>query len=281
MKVALLLTGQLRTHELCKHIIKASIVDRYDTDVFMSIDRSNTWQNEMRSDPNDTEENKIQNAISWYQPKEYVVTDQPDHSVPDWLDNQLNPYVVVWRTRLLFAQYAIVKKAYDLLKAHVSVTGTKYDLVIRLRFDQLLWNANSTAIQECMEKSSEAASPNHQEMDVIYNQTNIDTAKALSKRFTLSLDPGEPNTVHTFGFGLVHGYPYVNEQLWTHGHDLIDRFAEFYNEMPGLLLGCTQSFFPDRGCLIEHLFYKFIFKHRFNLKKSVLLGVLVREFLRN
>ena len=269
MKVALLLTGQLRTHDLCKHIIKNCIIDRYDTDVFMSIDRSNVYQNEMRNSQTDTEDGQILEAVSWYQPKGYVVTNQHNHSVAHELNARLGPYVNVWTTRLLFAQYIVVKKAYDLLKGHISSTGTKYDLVIRLRFDQLIWNTETAALHDRMEKGS----------DVLYNQTNIDIAKDLSKRFTLSLDPGEPNTVRTFGFGLVHGYPFINDQFWSHGPDLIDRFAGFYDEMPGLLLECTQSFFPDRGCLIEHVFYKFVFKYRFTLKKSCLIGIFVRELL--
>jgi hypothetical protein len=269
MKVALLLTGQLRTHDLCKHIIKNCIIDRYDTDVFMSIDRSNVLQNEMRNTVTETQETQLRDAISWYKPESYHVTNQPDHSVADGLNNQLGPYVHLWTTRLLFAQYAVVKKAYDLLKDHIAATGTKYDLVIRLRFDQLLCDEKSTALHDCMEKGT----------DITYNQTNIDIARALSKRFTLPLDTGHPNTVYTFGFGLVHGYPMINDQFWCHGHDLIDRFAGFYDEMPELLLGCTQTFFPDRGCLIEHLFYKFIFKYRFTLKKSCLVGIFVRELL--
>jgi hypothetical protein len=281
MKVALLLTGQLRTHEMCKHIIKHCIIDRHDTDVFMSIDRSNSWQNESRNNAIETEDSKILEAVDWYQPKGYVVTDQSDHSVADGLNDQLAPYVALWRTRLLFAQYAVVKKAYDLLRSHISSTGIKYDLVIRLRFDQIVWDANTTMLHECMEKSSEPVSPYHQTINIVYNQLNIDIAKAVSKRFTLSLDPGHPNTVYTFGSGIVHGYPYVNDPFWTHGHDLIDCVAGFYDEMPSLLLDCTQTFFPDRGCLMEHLFYKFTFKHRFTLGKSVLTGVVIRELLMN
>jgi hypothetical protein len=277
MKVALLLTGQLRTHELCKHSIKNCIIDRYDTDVFMSIDRSNVFQNEWRNSRNDSEDSQILEAVSWYQPKGYVVTDHPDHSVADGLNDRLSPFVHLWITRLLFAQYAIVKKAYSLLKDHVSSTGTKYDMVIRLRFDQFLWDKDTTVLHECMEKHIRPESYSQQTIDIVYNQINIDIAKALSKRFTLSLDTGYPDTVHTFGFGLVHGYPFINDQFWAHGHDLIDQFAGFYDEMPGLLLDCTQTFFPDRGCLIEHMFYKFTFKYRFTVKKSGLVGIFVRE----
>jgi hypothetical protein len=235
----------------------------------------------MRNAVNETQDNQILDAISWYQPVSYVVTDQPDHSVPDELDKQLSPFVSLWRTRLLFAQYATVKKAYELLKKHMETTGTQYDLVIKLRFDQLLWDKDTTFVHECLEKSNEGASPFNQEMDIIYNQVNIDIIKAISKRYSLALDTGHPNTLYTFGFGLVHGYPTVNEQFWVHGPDLIDRFATFYDEMPALFLDCTRTFFPDRGCLIEHLFYKFTFKYRINLRKTICLGVLVREFLRN
>ena len=45
MKICLLLCGQLRTIELCKWLIKKSLLDKYDCDVFMSIDNNNKYQN--------------------------------------------------------------------------------------------------------------------------------------------------------------------------------------------------------------------------------------------
>ena len=43
MKIAILLTGQLRTWNLCKYIIK-NIQESYDTDIFLSVDLCNLEQ---------------------------------------------------------------------------------------------------------------------------------------------------------------------------------------------------------------------------------------------
>ena len=273
MKVALLLTGQLRTYQMCKYIIKHCIIDRYDTDVFMSIDVPNNHQNEYRGSSDDTNENDILDAISWFQPVKYIVTRELDYSVADAVYEKLSEFTSRSRLRLLFVQYANVKKAYQLLKQH----GTNYDLVIRLRFDQLLWNLDKTILHESLEKRNQVQSPFNQTFDVLYNKVNIDIVNALSKRFTLDLDTPETNTATVFGFGIVHGYPMVNDQFFSHGPDLIDVFAMFHDEMPSLFEECAATFFPDRGALIEHIFYKFLFRYRINVKKSVLLGEFVRE----
>lgn len=264
MKVALLLTGQLRTYQMCKYIVKHCIIDRYDTDVFMTIDASNKQQNEWKNHHETTTENEILDAIAWYQPVKYCVTHEPDYSAADQLEEKLRYFVSRTVTRLLFSQYAVVQKGYKLIQDH----GTKYDLIIRLRFDQFISNSTDQFFVERTERPSD---------NIKFSPENCEFVKAVSKRYTLQLDSPEPNTVHLLGFGILHGYPIVNDQFFSHGPDLVDRFAGFYDEMPSLLDDCTRTFFPDRGSLIEHLFYKFLFRYRINMKKSVLLGEFVRE----
>jgi len=277
MKIALLLTGQLRTHDMCKHNIKTCLIDRYDTDVFMSIDTDNGQQNEWRNSPEQTQNHQVVEAVSWYKPISYIVTTEPDYSIADSLDSQLGGFVGVGRTRLLFIQYANVKKVYKLLQDYIKKTKTEYDVVIRLRFDEMLWNSDTTILHECLEKHEMNPSQFTMTMEIKYNDVNIEILKALSKRFTIDLDPGHPNTIYTHGSGLVHGYPIVNDYFWTHGPDLVDRIACFYDEMPELLLECSRTFFPNRGCLIEHLFFKFLFKYHIYIKTSVVKGIVIRE----
>ena len=174
MKVALLLTGQLRTYRMCKYIVKHCIIDRYDTDVFMSIDVPNNQQNEWRGSSDDTPENDILDAISWFQPVKYIVTREHDHSLADSVYDKLSEFVTRWRLRLLFVQYANVKKAYQLLQQH----GTNYDLVIRMRFDQILWNLDKVILHESLEKSNQVATPFTLAFDTLYNKVNIDITGA-------------------------------------------------------------------------------------------------------
>ena len=74
MKIALLLFGQLRTFDMCKWMIK-NILDRYDCDVFMSIDKNNIHQHEDLNSKQETHDLKISDAIDFIKPKDFYVTD--------------------------------------------------------------------------------------------------------------------------------------------------------------------------------------------------------------
>ena len=63
MKIALLFTGQLRTYNMTKDFIKKSIIDKYDTDVFLSIDTNNRVQLSQKYNKNDLTEDTINDVI--------------------------------------------------------------------------------------------------------------------------------------------------------------------------------------------------------------------------
>ena len=74
MKIALLLFGQLRTFDMCKRMIK-NMINRYDCDVFMSIDKNNLHQHEDLNSKQETHDLKISDAIDFIKPKDFYITD--------------------------------------------------------------------------------------------------------------------------------------------------------------------------------------------------------------
>ena len=69
MKIALLLTGNLRSWRLCGHVIKNCLINKYDCDVFMSVDLNNIYQHENKNCFDNTNINELNDAISFYNPK--------------------------------------------------------------------------------------------------------------------------------------------------------------------------------------------------------------------
>lgn len=55
MKIAILLTGNLRTVEMVKHLHMNSLIKPYNADVFLGIDTSNKLQVEYQNSTEDTE----------------------------------------------------------------------------------------------------------------------------------------------------------------------------------------------------------------------------------
>ena len=81
MKIAILLTGQLRTWKLCKELLKKQLLDHYDCDIFMSIDKSNKLQNSNKNNMLDTPIEEITEAIEFYKPISVFYNDITDYSL--------------------------------------------------------------------------------------------------------------------------------------------------------------------------------------------------------
>ena len=62
MKIAILLTGQLRTFEMVKYLHMNSLIKQYDADVFLGIDVSNTLQCANKNSTSQTNLQYVNNA---------------------------------------------------------------------------------------------------------------------------------------------------------------------------------------------------------------------------
>jgi hypothetical protein len=65
--------------------------------------------------------------------------------------------------KIIAQQYYIVYKAYEMLEKYMLKTSTTYDLVIRLRFYQFIWNNDDIKKYNFEYHNS----------DIIYNEENI------------------------------------------------------------------------------------------------------------
>ena len=275
MKIALLLTGQLRTNKLCRHLIKNILIDKYDTDVFMSIDGNNLLQTETMNSKSATSIEDIRDAIAFFNPVDsfvsYDYTEEYNKIIP-FIDEIIEKkFVKISTLKLTYQQYYIVDKAYKMLQTHIDKTGIHYDLVIRLRFDQYIWSEATSSILPTLIKQ-----PNT--YNILYTPENIELMKEITKNFKIELDTDVSNQVHVFGYGMCSHYPYVNDQFFTHSHDLILTISKFYEEMTSIINTCGVTVYPTNGCVPEHFWHMFLKNHGLTVALSKVLGIFIREF---
>jgi len=315
MKIAILLCGQLRTFDMCKWNVKHMLQDKYDCDVFMSIDKINIHQHENLNSKNDTNSEDIQNAVNFIKPVKYYIVDdiafnkdfnsfnmeqrikfpsarqqliqlnivkndilESDFSNSEYLKFK-NPFFNTNESQYsiynnqhyikIFRQYFIVNECYKMLVEHIIKTGTKYDLIIKLRFDQIIWSDNEYFLSICEKNITN---------DPIYNKFNINIIKENTLGVQLHLDNPEENTIKVFGGGIIKTYGYVNDQFWTHGMDLIQTMGKFYNTMFQLINTVHKEHMPYSGGNIEHIFLRFLFDNNIKIKKTIIKGRFIREF---
>ena len=253
MKVALLLTGQLRTHEMVKHIQMNSLIRHYDMDIFMSIDLDNSIQTAHKNPTDRTDISAANAAIEFFKPNDYCIIESP-------------PVLQIPRMR----QYYVVKKAYELLKNYKNKTKTVYDVIMRLRFDQILYPENIDVRNKLERANSDSMFDN-----VIFNETNRSYLNALSADQKIMLHPVEDNHIHVFGFGDYKHYKYVNDQFFYHNESLIDSMFEFYEHIPELSAICdAQNVKTDART--EYIFYLYLQKMGITHKQTHIIGEFVR-----
>ena len=72
-KVTIILTGQVRSWTMCKYFIYK--IKKYDVDIFLSIDKNNSIQNEYENSKLETQDNEIKEILDYYNPKMYYIND--------------------------------------------------------------------------------------------------------------------------------------------------------------------------------------------------------------
>jgi hypothetical protein len=241
----------------------------------MSIDANNLLQTEQKNSTAATTQTDISDAISFFSPIDHFVSyDYTDefNKVVSHLDlPNILKYANINYIKLTFQQYYIVEKAYKMLQAHIDRSGTKYDLIIRLRFDQYLWSDSTSNVLSKLIRI-----PNTNK--IVYNEENAEIMKTITKDLTIELDTDVPNQVHVFGYGPFHHYYYTNDQFFTHGQDLISTVSKFYEEMPFIINKCAVTVYPTKGCTPEYFWYTFLTNHNITIAKSKNTGIFIREF---
>ena len=140
MKVAVVLTGHLRMFQKVFPNFKERIIDRYQPDIFIS-----TWRDEGYWVPQEgrlgiqegsplVHEHEIRAA---YNPKELLMEDFYSLE-PIFAERAKNFPTYYHRPRNIISMFYKMQSGVSLMKSHMIKTGTKYNLVIRMRPDMLL-----------------------------------------------------------------------------------------------------------------------------------------------
>jgi hypothetical protein len=253
MNVAVLLTGQLRTFEMTKHIHMNCLINPYNADVFLSIDPDNSLQNEFRNSTSRTNNDIINDAITFFKPIDTFI-----------LDVDVDPTNCHYKHML--KQYFVVQSAYKMLIKHCTNNSKKYDVIIRLRFDQFLYNKQIPKCNGLM----------HGIKGVLFNDYNIDIVKTYTKDKTFALNALDDNTIYGYGYGREVHYNFANDQFFFHNQSLLTKMHNFYDHIiPIIEWAKTQV---GEAIKIECIFYLYI--RHFNdieLKRSHILGFFIRE----
>ncbi len=303
MKIALLLTGQLRTFNMVKYLHMNSLISKYDCDVFMSINKQNNFQTENKNSQKKTSDDNISNAINFFNPINYFILEdfikemnnlkninlKKMHSRIS-LNNRIkflknkklkniftkkmieknNSFFANNFINSIMTQYFIVYNAYKLLEEHIQKTNKSYDLIIRLRFDQLIWTENTKIIMDSLY--------NHELKKIVYNEQNTEILKNISKSQIITFNDVLDNELLVFGFGDFHHYKYVNDQFWFHNMSLIHKMKSFYENIIDLIKYCKKNNIGNKGAIYECIFHQYLIDNNINFKKSNIKGIFIREF---
>ena len=97
------------------------------------------------------------------------------------------------------------------------------------------------------------------------------------KMIEIKLDIPKNDEICVLGGGVIENYGYVNDQFWCHNIEKINIMKNFYIELPYIIQDSLNNFLPCHGCWIEHLFVNYVLRTDFNIKRSILSGVFIRE----
>ena len=268
MKIALIITGQLRTYKLCGNILKNTIIDKYDTDVFLSIDKCNTLQNDDLNYTNNSSDNDIQEVISFFSPKDVFIN--YDYDV---IFENLKVNKTIRENRLILQQYYVVQQGYKLLINYSKTNNINYDVIIRVRFDQFIWSESSKILSKFIIRNSRGSKV------IKYTPENISEINIISKNLILDINKPNSNEIYIFGYGNVQSkHNWINDQFWLHSMDLIHTIHNFYNNIPSIIDEILSQGFNSKNCpYFELIFGIFLQNNNINIKKSKIIGEFCRE----
>jgi hypothetical protein len=266
MKIALLLTGQLRTVNLLKNLFFNTIISKYDTDVFLSINTDNKSQNTFKNNTLTTNLETINEIISFFKPIKYFISDNFEPELNRLLKTENKKFVI--KHIGIYAQYYIVHKAYQILKEYIEESKVEYDLIIRLRFDQFIFPENHLLFEKLDKKGNN---------DIIYNDNNINIIKNDTIEIKMPFYQPIKNEVYVLGFGRYTHFNYVNDQFFYHNSDQIKNFLNFYSKLYQYIDIAVNREHNVGMCIYEHVFYHFLKLTNLAVKKADLYSQFIRE----
>jgi len=301
MKVAILLTGQLRTWKMCKYIID-NLKQNYDVDLFMSIDLSNKNQHAYKNTTQENSLDDLKEAVDYYKPISfYHNSNYKNNSFSEKI--RTNNYIkeekyILENDELLESSFEtsdtlkfkkmFIRNEFSNLEnkdsfnlKNTKVIGEQYFFVYKAYelLEQHISNTNKhydTIIRTRFDQLIWNI-PFFSSEDTLYNEENINKMNILLSNVKFDIDKPNNNSIYVFGGGVYCNYAYVNDQFFAHNMSLIPTMKNFYEELPNIISNCFERFWPFYGCWIEHFFCNYLFSNNIIIKRSVLSGKFIRE----
>ena len=157
-----------------------------------------------------------------------------------------------------------------MLVDHINKYNNSYDIIIKLRFDQLIWS--DTEIWKSYNCKI------NKNGDLYYDQENIDLIKSIAENIDIEFINQKNNMLSVFGCGTIKTYAYVNDQFWTHGMDLIEKMSKFYENLIDIINQSNKEHSIYSGANIEHYFLRYLFNNNINIQQTNISGRFIREF---
>jgi hypothetical protein len=312
MKIAIILSGQLRTWRLCRELLKKQLLDHYNCDIFMAIDPINKLQHENKNNNAETVFDEIIDTINFYKPisvfqdnitdytllsefpthlksynfdnnyKDNITYELSDnnefkfdktHIIPEKYTELIVPVENNRHLQLIFRQYYYFTKAFEMMYNYSKANDIKYDIILRLRFDQYLFNRdnnNYNILYSILEKDDKD--------NILYNMNNINVITNFENDLKLPFEDNiKDNEIYVFGAGIYNNaYIYVNDQFFYFNYNTVELFNNFLQKLIEAYIESANNYWVI-GAHIEHHFGKFLIKNKLNIMRSNIGGIFIRS----
>lgn len=279
MKIAVLLTGQLRTWRMVGNVHMHSLFKQHDCDIFMSVDCDNSKQVAYLNKMEQTRVQEVEEAIAFYRPVRVLVnnTFAADYrkAVEQWESDKESNVELCSPFRFQGTdimrrcqQYYVVQNAYRLLREYKNETGINYDVIMRLRFDQFIW----------VDQQFHMQFSKHNGGSIPYTSETIEISRSPSISDHIIFKDLRDNTVYVFGSGVFgsNKWPYVNDQFFYHNESVLHVMEQIFDRLPFSLVNRLRVR-QYNACLTESSIRHFFESHGLAIAQSVVKGIFIRE----
>ena len=263
MKIALLLTGQLRTYKLCMHVIKSTIIDKYDTDVFLSINTCNLNTNVKENPTTPTLLEDVKHALEFYKPVDFYICNDLNSIINKELkiliDHGVHKSFSLDKIKASLSQWYIVEKAYTLLINYTKQASRQYDFIMRVRFDNIIYSPPNII------PSNFFINDDINTNFIKYNEDIIKKMEDISKMMKIELNIPNKNQIYVSQYTNI----YVNDTFWIHGTELVESLNAIYHELPDRLIKLIQNKAIGGECPYNEIMFRdFLNMHNITTAKS-------------
>jgi hypothetical protein len=309
-KIAILLTGQLRTWRMCKGIIN-SLKKHNTIDIFMSVDLTNSQQHAWLNSTDETNLDELKKAIDFYKPVNYYYSKNYKRDkfskflskIDNFSYNRESDFHLSDISKIALSNFTnsnslIYEKLYNRenkTKGEEDIFNKDWLLVVAQQYYfvykayKLLENHinfNKTDYDTIIRLRFDQYLLNSKDHllfndDVKYNESFITKFDDFYNKYKFDIVDCENNNIYVFDGGLYKNYAYVNDQFYIHDKNLIDTMKNFYIYLPRIIKNSFKSFWPCYGCWIEHFFAYYLKKKEIIIKKNKMSGIFIREIMEN